>query len=468
MLPRSLFGRLVLVLLAGLAAAQLASVVLNLSERDRLLYRAGGMQLAQRIADVSRLLDSLSPAERRRIVAVFNVPPLAISLDRPPLKPEAGDGDFQLTMFSSVLRYALGDSMPATVARRGGVPPAAQQSPALPMMHPGMGPGMRGMGPGSATFVVQVALRDGTRVTFDSFLSPQGEDVPLRVAGTLVILVGAVLALSLVAVRWVTRPLSTLATAAEKLGEDINRAPLAETGPTEVRRAAKAFNTMQSRLARFINDRTRILAAISHDLKTPLTRLRLRTEEIEDPELAAKFTQDVDEMESMVTQTLDFMRDATTTEPAQPLSVMALLESLQHDYHDAGQGFEIRGGVTRPVSGRPRALRRCLSNLLDNAIRYGRQPSIEVEERARELAIRVLDEGPGMPEAELERAFEPFVRGESSRSRETGGTGLGLGIARNIARAHGGDVTLANRPGGGLEATLTLPRASGGAETLDA
>jgi signal transduction histidine kinase len=458
MLPRSLFGRLVLVLLAGLAAAQLASVVLNLSERDRLLYRAGGMQLAQRIADVSRLLDSLSPAERRRIVAVFNVPPLAISLDRPPLKPEAGDGDFQLTMFSSVLRYALGDSMPATVARRGGVPPAAQQSPALPMMHPGMGPGMRGMGPGSATFVVQVALRDGTRVTFDSFLSPQGEDVPLRVAGTLVILVGAVLALSLVAVRWVTRPLSTLATAAEKLGEDINRAPLAETGPTEVRRAAKAFNTMQSRLARFINDRTRILAAISHDLKTPLTRLRLRTEEIEDPELAAKFTQDVDEMESMVTQTLDFMRDATTTEPAQPLSVMALLESLQHDYHDAGQGFEIRGGVTRPVSGRPRALRRCLSNLLDNAIRYGRQPSIEVEERARELAIRVLDEGPGMPEAELERAFEPFVRGESSRSRETGGTGLGLGIARNIARAHGGDVTLANRPGGGLEATLTLPR----------
>jgi signal transduction histidine kinase len=202
---------------------------------------------------------------------------------------------------------------------------------------------------------------------------------------------------------------------------------------------------------------------MSHDLKTPLTRLRLRTEEIEDSELAAKFTQDVDEMESMVTQTLDFMRDATTTEPAQPLNVMALLESLQHDYHDAGQGFEIRGGVARPVSGRPRALRRCLSNLLDNAIRYGRQPSIEVEERARELAIRVLDEGPGMPEAELERAFEPFVRGESSRSRETGGTGLGLGIARNIARAHGGDVTLANRPGGGLEATLTLPRASGDA-----
>lgn len=459
MLPRSLFGRLVLVLLAGLAAAQLASVYLNLSERDRLLYRAGGMQLAQRIADVSRLLDSLPPAERRRIVAVFNAPPLAISLDRPPLKPEAGEGDFQLTMFSSVLRYALGDGLPATIARRSSAPPAAQQAPAMPMMHPGKGAGMRGMGAGSANFVVQVALRDGTRVTFDSSLSPQDEGVPLRLAATLVILLGAVLALSLLAVRWVTRPLSTLATAAEKLGEDINRAPLAVSGPTEVRRAAKAFNTMQSRLARFINDRTRILAAMSHDLKTPLTRLRLRTEMIEDPELAAKFTNDVDEMESMITQTLDFMRDAAVTEPAQTLNVMALLESLQHDYHDAGQEFRIRGGVARPVSGRPRALRRCLSNLLDNAIRYGRRASIEVEERSRELAIRVLDEGPGIPEAELERAFEPFVRGESSRSRETGGTGLGLGIARNIARAHGGDVTLANRPGGGLEATLTLPRA---------
>ena len=111
----------------------------------------------------------------------------------------------------------------------------------------------------------------------------------------------------------------------------------------------------------------------------------------------------------MITQTLDFMRDAAVTEPAQTLNVMALLESLQHDYHDAGQEFKIRGGVARPVSGRPRALRRCLSNLLDNAIRYGRRASIEVEERSRELAIRVLDEGPGIPEAELERAFEPFV-----------------------------------------------------------
>jgi len=457
MVPRSLFGRLVLVLLGGLLLAALATAYLNLSERDRLLYRAGGMQLAQRIADVSRLLDSMPPAERRRIVEVFNAPPLAISLERPALEPEPAEDDFQLAMFSSGLSFALGEGLQATIVRRAGAPAAV---PDMSAMHRGMGGGMRGMGmgPGSANFIVQVQLRDGTRVTFDSFLSPQDEDVPLRLAATLVILLGTVLALSLVAVRWVTRPLSTLATAAEKLGEDINRPPLPATGPTEVRRAAKAFNTMQSRLARFIADRTRVFAAMSHDLKTPLTRLRLRTELLEDEALRAKFAKDVEEMESMIAQTLDFMRDGAAREPAQPVDVMALLESLQTDYQDAGQGFEIRGAVARPISGRPRALRRCLTNLLDNALRYGRGARIEVDERPRELAIRVLDEGPGIPEAELERAFEPFWR-EASRSRETGGTGLGLGIARNIARAHGGEVTLRNRAGGGLEATLTLPRA---------
>jgi signal transduction histidine kinase len=461
MVPRSLFGRLVLVLAAGLAAAALATAWINRSERGELLYRAGGMQLAQRIADISRLLDSLPAEERRRVAAIFSAPPLAVSLGGPPLEPPADpEEDFQLAMFKRVLGFALGEGLQARVARAPGarVPAARTPGPVPPMMHGQMGPGMRGLGPGGAFFVVQVALRDGTRVNFDSFLSPQDADVPLRLAATLVILLGTVVALSALAVRWVTKPLSTLATAAEKLGEDINRAPLPVAGPAEVRRAAKAFNTMQSRLARFIGDRTRIVAAMSHDLKTPLTRLRLRTETLEDEALQAKFARDIDEMESMIAQTLDFMRDAASAEPAQPVNVMSLLESLQADYQDAGQAFEIKGRVAQPLAGKPRALRRCLSNLLDNAFRYGQRPSVEVDDGARELTLRVLDEGPGIPQAELERAFEPFYRGEASRSRETGGTGLGLGIARNIARAHGGELTLSNRAGGGLEATLTLPR----------
>ncbi len=477
LVPQSLFGRLVLVLLAGLALAQLASAYINATERGQLLYRAGGMQLAQRIADIAKLLDSLAPAERRRIVEVFDAPPLAISLDRPQLAPadSRGEPDVRLSVFAGLLRYALGDGLPVAVARRAGAPPPLRVGPppggfappGPPMMqHPMMRPGQYGFAPDGAFFVVQVGLRDGTRVTFDSYLSPQDESIPLRVGLTLVVLLGIVVVVSLVAVRWLTGPLSSLASAAEELGRDINRPPLPESGPLEVRRAARAFNTMQQRLSRFIADRTRILTAMSHDLKTPITRLRLRSAMLEDDALRGKIEKDLDEMQSMVTQSLDYLRNATSGEAVQPVDIGALLESLQADYRDTGGAVEIEGGAAQrawqpslqPIAGRPLALRRCLANLLDNAIRYGKRAVVRVEDGARELTIRVLDEGPGIPEAELEQAFEPFFRGEASRSRETGGTGLGLGIARNIARAHGGELALRNRPSGGLEAILTLPR----------
>jgi len=258
----------------------------------------------------------------------------------------------------------------------------------------------------------------------------------------------------------VTGPLSSLATAADKLGADINRPPLTETGPSEAQRAARAFNSMQRRLSRFIADRTRIFTAMSHDLKTPITRLRLRAEMLDDEALRAKFAKDLEDMESMVTQTLDFMRDANAQEAVQRVDVMALLESLQTDYQDTGHRVEIEGSVAQPYPGRPLALRRCLTNLVDNAIRYGGSAAVKVEDAAEHLTIRVVDDGPGIAEQELEQAFEPFFRAEASRSRETGGTGLGLGIARNIARAHGGDLVLRNRAEGGLEAILTLARSA--------
>ena len=468
LLPKGLFGRLVVVLLGGLLLAQLATAYINLTERDQLLYRAGGMRLAQQISDIVKLLDSLPSAERRKVVAVFNAPPLAVSLDRPPIaQSEApADTDFQHSMFASLLRYALGEDARIIVTlARGAAEIEPFQGrfapPSMPMMpHRMRGPGGPGFAAGSAFFTVQTTLRDGTWVTFETFVSPQEASTPLRVALTLLVLLGTVVVLSLVAVRWITGPLSVLATAAEKLGEDIDRPPIPEQGPTEVRRAAKAFNTMQQRLSSFLSDRTRILTAMSHDLKTPITRLRLRTEMLEDNAVRSKFSRDLDEMESMVGQTLEFMRDTSAAEPLQGVDLMALLESLHADYAEAGKPVEIKGRIARPYSGRPLALRRCLTNLVENAIRYGERATLEVEDGEREIVIRVLDEGPGMPEPELQKAFEPFYRGEASRSRETGGTGLGLGIARNIARAHGGDLTLRNRAGRGLEAVLSLPRSA--------
>jgi len=221
---------------------------------------------------------------------------------------------------------------------------------------------------------------------------------------------------------------------------------------------ARAFNTMQRRIRSFVEDRARILAAVSHDLKTPLTRLRLRAELLDDEALRDKVLADLRDMETMVAATLDFMRGVEAGEGSRRVDLMALLETVAENAREAGGRVSLAGTVGAPVVARPTALKRCLVNLVDNAVRYGGGAEITASEIPGAVRVVVADDGPGIPEALLEQAFEPFYRIDSSRARHTGGTGLGLGIARNIARAHGGDLTLRNRQGGGLEAELTLPR----------
>jgi signal transduction histidine kinase len=467
LLPRSLFGRLVAVLLAGLVTAQLVSFAIHMHERSQLLMEASGMQAAQRIADIVKLLESLGPSERARLAGILSTPPMAISLDQRPLPTFGQDADrtARAALFGAFLRRALGDAWPVEVA-------VAETAAAAPgtmrgMPGPHMGPGANRMGfhPGmpyfaqpALSFVAQTRLRDGTLVTFDSRQPVQSETWPYRLLASLAVLLVGVLAVSLLAVRWATRPLKALADAAEELGRNIDRPPLAEAGPLEVTRAARAFNTMQARLARYIGDRTRVLAAMSHDLKTPITRLRLRADLLDDASLRAKFTGDLAEMESMVGASLDFLRGLESSEPVKPIDVGALLESLQADWSESGGKVTLASGPIAPYPGRPQALKRCLSNLIDNAIKYGGSASLGVDDTGERLEIRVRDSGPGIPEAELERVFEPYYRLEGSRSRETGGTGLGLTIARSIAQGHGGELLLRNHPEGGLEARLTLPR----------
>jgi signal transduction histidine kinase len=421
------------------------------------------MRSAQRVADVVKLLDSLGPEERARVAAVLNVPPLSVHLDQPPPVEDERGGTPQATMFYAVLRNALGDDRPARVTVGGA--PAAWQPP----RGPGFGGGPMGMGMGGGahrapppgmSITTHVRLTDGTWATFDTHMTQAAATFPWRLLATLGILLAAVLLLSYVAVRWITRPIDALASAADELGRDIHRLPLPETGPTEVRRAANAFNTMQSRLVRLIDDRTRILAAMSHDLRTPITRMRLRAELMDDAESREKFEKDLAEMESMVTQALDFMRGVGAREPVQPIDVMALIHSLQAENREMGRMITVEGQVREPYLAAPSLLKRCIRNLVDNAVFYGGGADVVLEDARAQLAVHVRDRGPGIPDDQLENVFEPFVRLESSRSKETGGTGLGLGIARNIARLHGGDIRLRNMEGGGLEATLTLPRAT--------
>ncbi|MGE5384445.1 MAG: ATP-binding protein [Betaproteobacteria bacterium] len=469
LLPRSLFGRLILVLSSGLIVAQLLSAAINFAERDALLLRTTGLQSAERIAGIVKLLDSLNASERKRIVALLNFPPQVVTLD---LEPTIGDDDAttktpQALLFAAILHQSLDDDEHHIRV--------AERATPTQLTPPGRGYGRRramlegkefvpGMyreehwQTGGTFLMTQVRLDDGHWVTFDTTIPREVANLPLRLVLTLAVLLISVLVLAFIAVRWITRPLKLLASAADELGRDLNRAPLPENGPVELQRAARAFNAMQLRLQSYLRERTRLLAAMSHDLKTPITRMRLRSEMLDDEPLRARFEKDLGEMEAMVAGTLDFMRGLDSREAAQPIDVMALLESLQADYAEAGQTVEITGLATAPFVGMAALLRRCLGNLLDNAILYGGQAEIVIEDDAEFLILRIRDRGPGIDKKEQEKVFEPFYRIEASRNRETGGTGLGLTIARGIVQAHGGDIALANRSEGGLEVTLTLPR----------
>ncbi len=278
-----------------------------------------------------------------------------------------------------------------------------------------------------------------------------------------VLMTVAAAALSFWAVRRLTLPVVLLAEAAERLGRDVNAPPMPEAGPIEVSRAAIAFNTMAERIRRFVQDRTFLLTAIGHDLRTPITRLKLRAEFIEDDEQRQKFMADLDELDTMVSATLAFGRDTNDTEPASPFDLVALLRTVLDDASDArpdvADKLSYEGPAHLTITGRIVAMKRTFANLIGNAVKYGDAARVMLAgPDSGMIAITVEDDGPGLPPSELERIFEPFYRVEDSRNRETGGTGLGLPIARNIVRAHGGDVVIANCRGrGGARATVTLP-----------
>jgi signal transduction histidine kinase len=282
--------------------------------------------------------------------------------------------------------------------------------------------------------------------------------VPTRFWMHLALTLSAVIAVALIAVRLVTQPIKDLAAAAEAFGHNLDSPPLAEAGPTETRRAAEAFNRMQERIKRLVAERSRALAAVSHDLRTPLTRMRLRAELVEDEALRAQLGADIDDMQAMVESTLDYLRGLRDNEPVQEIDIDALLQSLVADEQALERPVTLDAVTAAPYPGRLTALRRALANLVDNAIKYGGVAHIRVEDGAAVLRLTVEDSGPGIPEDALTSVVEPYVRLETSRSRATGGVGLGLAIARDAARLHGGELELCNRPGGGLAATLELPR----------
>lgn len=458
LLPGTLFGRLVLVLLAGLLIAQLLSASILLRDRASSLYEASGWHIAQRFTSVVELLDTLPANQRQLILKSLNTPTLRIFLENEPRLTNTTTEIHAEQMRVLLSRQLQKRTVNVAILDSAEVPPMALPG-RIGMRHMHNAPAhqmMMGLGP--TAFHIEVQLSDGTWVNMMQGLPEDQFLIPGKLLSALVILLLSVVGLSLWAVRRVTQPLAALGTAAEALGRDIKSPPLDENkGPKEVQHAAQAFNTMQTRIANYIQDRERFLAAVSHDLKTPITRLRLRAELLDDDSVRDKILHDLNDMETMTAETLDFLRGEQQHEASKPMDIMALLESLQEDRHAMGQKVSLKGTAT-PYRAQPTALRRCLENLIDNAIKYGEQANVSVEDSQQQLVIRIIDHGPGIPDEQLNDVFKPFHRLERSRNRETGGAGLGLSIARTIARAHGGDLTLCNHSKGGLEATLVLPR----------
>lgn len=268
--------------------------------------------------------------------------------------------------------------------------------------------------------------------------------------------------LTLIAAAWygarlLSKPVRQLADAAEQLSENLDSPPLPETGPREARLAAHAFNRMQARIREQVQQRGRMLAAVSHDLRTPLARLKLRVEQIPNAQLRTRMGQDLGEMISMLDATLRYLHEQRSTEALQLLDVQALVESLVEDAQDNGADAQVRGHCT-PLRAQPMSLRSCISNLLENALRYAGHATVALHEAAEHVEIRIIDHGPGIAEEQREAVFEAFFRVDGSRNRTLGGVGLGLTIAREAARRQGGDIHLHDTPGGGLTAILQLPR----------
>jgi signal transduction histidine kinase len=257
--------------------------------------------------------------------------------------------------------------------------------------------------------------------------------------------------------RFLSRPIRRFSEAAERLSENLDSPPMDETGPSEARKAARTFNQMQRRIREQVQQRARMLGAVSHDLRTPLSRLKLRLEQIADEKLQSQMRQDLDDMIGMLDATLTYLHERRTSEALQWYDLQALVESLCENAQDNGLPAQASGSCA-PLHTQPMALRSCLSNLLDNALRYGGQTLVELSDSPSEVCIRVIDHGPGISAEKREAVFEPFFRLEGSRNRNSGGVGLGMTIAREAALRLGGSLALEDTPGGGLTAVVKLPR----------
>jgi signal transduction histidine kinase len=430
--PRSLFGRLSLILFVGLIAAHVLSVGLIMYERTQAARATMIFNLAKDVESAVSILEQVPAADR----------PLWLGrLERKNYRYVLGAEKNGAPVQSRLAQQATGAVSNALGAHYSVAATAPTDGGSNKQMD------------------LHLRLADGTPLTVEVLASAMS--LSQWVPAILLIQLAILAVFTWLAVRLATRPLAQFAHAADTLGADLRAEPLSEGGPLEVARAAAAFNAMQRRIAAYMAERLQILAAVSHDLQTPITRMRLRVDLMDNAPHREKMRKDLEAMQMLVEEGIAYARNAHgLVEAPCRVDLDALLGSLVYDYQDAGHAIRLSGRFAGALTTRPHGLRRIVTNLVDNALKFGKDVEIVVKtEPSAHVSITVLDRGPGIPPEELDKALQPFYRVESSRNRETGGTGLGLAIAQQLAAGLGGSLALSNRPDGGLAAHVLLPAA---------
>lgn len=439
--PSALGGRLALLLVLAVVAAQVAALVLFASESTRVGRAAARTQVVERVATLVRLLAELPADTVPGVLAAYGSPRQNFALGDTSVVPqEAMDAD-EARLAHGLERRLRAAASPARLRLVENAPgPNADGRPSMPDV-----------------LRVSVRLKDGRWLNGEAQLTlptPPWVRIGLYQLGASLV---AVLAVAGIAMRGIVGPVTALAAAAEKVGRGASVPPLPARGPRELRTLITAFNEMQARLRAYVNDRTRMLAAISHDLRTPIASLWLRAEMVEDVELRTAMVRTLGEMKRMVEATLSFARDDAAAQRSERVDLADTARSLVDDHCALGRDVALSAPDALTLEGRPVALRRALDNLIENAVRYGERARVSLDRDDHGVRIRVEDDGPGIPEDRLEEMFAPFTRLDGSRSDETGGLGLGLAIARSAIRAHGGDIRFTNLPVWGLRAEIVLP-----------
>lgn len=459
-IPRSLVGQTTIVLLVGLTVSHIFSMSIYTADRATILTMAGGHQLSHRVAAITRLLDE-TPAEwRDQILKATNSQTLSVTVKPVSRLLEEESSGIINSLLKKYLERLIGtDDESRIVVQVIDVqdhPDTSITDTIQVSNHPAMTQIVHGRENGQL-LRASVRLKDGNWLNFAAVVPADGTLWSIRTVLSMTLMALGVIMISLWVIRRVTRPLLVFTAASKRLGKDVNAPPLVVGGPTELQEATLAFNEMQKRLKQLIENRTQMLAAISHDLRTPITLLRLRTESIEDGEEKEKMKMTLAEMEAMISSTLSFAREDAENEDLERVNLTALVASVCDDLSDAGYQIEFTETEEIILECRPRSLRRALSNLIENAHKYGERVVVEITKQDTTIEIAVTDNGPGIPEEELEKVFLPFYRVDSARGQDTGGIGLGLSVVQAVVDKHGGEIKLENQPGGGLKARIILP-----------